>query len=285
MESVQDAVLAQPTSATLVRRLGLLDSMALIVGVIIGSGIFLVPGSVARQVTSLLGVIGVWAAGGILSIFGGLALAELGSSLPTAGGLYVYIERAYGRFAGFIYGWMGLCIINTGSVATMAVGVGSYIAPIAHFTTVEQKLFQIGLISEFTLINCLGVTLGKWVQNTLSITKLGGLSLMILFLLAHGSPAHRRHTLLALSGIFPFRSFRNRPDRSCRAYDGWHVISFAAGEVKQPTRNIPASLILGTLACVTVYVLANVSYYSVLNSSAIAASDRVAAVAISTAMG
>jgi len=286
MESVQDAALVvQPRSATLVRRLGLLDSMALIIGVIIGSGIFLVPGSVARQVMSLSGVIAVWAAGGLLSIFGGLALAELGSSLPTAGGLYVYIERAYGRFAGFIYGWMGLCIINTGSVATMAVGVGSYIAPIAHFSTVEQKLFQIGLIALFTVINCLGVTLGKWVQNALSFTKLGGLALMIVFLLAHGSSAHLATHFWPSPGPFHLAPFGIALIGVLWAYDGWHVISFAAGEVKHPTRNIPASLILGTLACVTVYVLANVSYYSVLDSSAIKASDRVAAVAISTAMG
>jgi basic amino acid/polyamine antiporter, APA family len=285
MGSVQDVAVAQPKSASLVRKLGLLDSMALVVGVMIGSGIFLVPGSVARQVESLAGVIAVWSAGGILSIFGGLALAELGSSLPTAGGLYVYIERAYGRFAGFIYGWMGLSIINTGSVATMAVGVGSYIAPIAHFTTVEQKLFQVGLIALFTLINSLGVTLGKWVQNALSLTKLGGLALMILFLFAHGSRSHLATHFWPSHGVFHLAPFGIALIGVLWAYDGWHVISFAAGEVKHPTRNIPGSLILGTLACLIVYVLANVSYYSVLDPSAIQASDRVAAVAISTAMG
>ena len=120
MESVQDSAGNQASAVSLVRKLDLLDSMALVIGVIIGSGIFLVPGSVAGQLGSLLSVIGVWIVGGVLSIFGGLALAELGASLPTAGGLYVYIERAYGRLVGFIYGWMGLAIINTGSGATMA---------------------------------------------------------------------------------------------------------------------------------------------------------------------
>jgi basic amino acid/polyamine antiporter, APA family len=285
MESVQDSALARQQPATLVRKLGLLDSMALVIGVIIGSGIFLVPGSVARQLESLSAVITVWIAGGILSIFGGLALAELGSSLPTAGGLYVYIERAYGRFAGFIYGWMGLSIINSGSVATMAVGAGSYIAPIAHFSIVEQKLFQVGLIAFFTLINCFGVTLGKWVQNTLSFTKLGGLTVMIVLLLTHGSRTHLTAHFWPSSGHFNFAPFGIALIGVLWAYDGWHVISFAAGEVKQPTRNIPGSLIMGTLACVIVYVLANIAYYSVLEPSAIRASDRVAAVAISTAMG
>lgn len=270
---------------TLVRKLGLLDSMALVIGVIIGSGIFLVPGSVAGQLTSLSAVIGVWIAGGILSIFGGLALAELGASLPTAGGLYVYIERAYGRFVGFIYGWMGLAIINTGSVATMAVGAGSYVAPLAHFSPTEQKLFQIFLIAFFTTINCLGVTLGKWVQNALSFTKLGGLGLMIIFLLSHGSRARLSAHLWDSTAGLHLAPFGVALIGVLWAYDGWHVISFAAGEVKQPTRNIPGSLILGTLSCVIVYVLANVAYYSVLEPSSIRASDRVAAVAVGTAMG
>ena len=287
MESVQDSVVTQEQGqhAGLVRKLGLLDSAALVIGVIIGSGIFLVPGSVAGQLESLLAVVGVWIAGGVLSIFGGLALAELGSSLPTAGGLYVYIERAYGRFAGFIYGWMGLAIINTGSVATMAVGAGSYVAPLAHFSAVEQKLFQIALIAFFTTINCFGITLGKWVQNALSITKLGGLGLMIVFLLAHGSSARLTTHLWNPAQGLHLAPFGIALIGVLWAYDGWHVISFAAGEVKNPTRNIPGSLILGTLACVVVYVLANVAYYSVLDPSAIRASDRVAAVAVGTAMG
>lgn len=285
MESVQDSAGNQTSAVSLVRKLGLLDSMALVIGVIIGSGIFLVPGSVAGQLGSLLSVIGVWIAGGVLSIFGGLALAELGASLPTAGGLYVYIERAYGRLVGFIYGWMGLAIINTGSVATMAVGAGSYVGPLAHFSPAEQKLFQVCLIVFFTTINCFGVTLGKWVQNALSFTKLGGLSLMIIFLLSHGSTTRLTAHLWDSTAGMHLAPFGIALIGVLWAYDGWHVISFAAGEVKEPTRNIPGSLILGTLSCVIVYVLANVSYYSVLEPSAIRASDRVAAVAVGTAMG
>lgn len=286
----RDAMVTTPAAtvqprATLVRQLGLLDSAALVVGVIIGSGIFLVPGSVARQLHSLLAVIGVWVAGGILSIFGGLALAELGSSLPQAGGLYVYIERAYGRFAGFIYGWMGLCIINSGSAATMAVGAGSYIAPIAHFSATQQKLFQVGVIVLFTTINCFGVTLGKWVQNALSITKLGGLFLMIVFLLGHGERTRLAANFWPASFHFSVAPFGIALIGVLWAYDGWHVLSFAAGEVTDPTRNIPASLILGTFACVIAYTLANIAYYSVLTPSIIQSSDRVAAVAVSSALG
>ncbi len=250
-----------------------------------GSGIFLVPGSVARQIQSLSGVLAVWITGGILSIFGGLALAELGSSLPTAGGLYIYIERAYGRFAGFIYGWMGLCIINSGSVSTMAVGVGSYIAPIAHLSGAQQKIFQVGVIAFFTTINCVGVTLGKWVQNALSFTKVAGLLLMIVFLMAHGSWFRLAANFWPKSSELTLAPFGIALIGVLWAYDGWHVLSFAAGEVKKPTRNIPASLILGTLVCVVVYIIANVAYYSVLDPSVIRTSDRAAAVAVSSSMG
>lgn len=285
MPSVHQSAALRTEGPALVRKLGLVDSIALVTGVIIGSGIFLVPGSIARQVTSLATVIGVWVVGGVLSIFGGLALAELGASLPKAGGLYVYIERAYGRLAGFIYGWMGLCIINTGSAAAMTVGVGTYIAPIAHFSLLEQKVFQVGVIAFFTLVNCFGLTLGKWVQNALSFTKLGGLTLMIGFLLLHGSATNLTANFWPAPGPLKFQAFGIALIAVLWAYDGWHVISFAAGEIKQPTRNIPGSLILGTLACVVIYVLANVAYYSVLQPSAIRSSDRVAAVATSTALG
>ena len=271
--------------AALVRQLSVLDSTSLVMGVIIGSGIFLVPGSIARQLPALSTVIAVWIVGGFLSVLGGLALAELGASIPRAGGLYVYIERAYGRPAGFIYGWMGLAIVNSGSVATMAVGVGSYVASIAHLTPLQQKLFQICVLAVFTAINCFGVKAGKWVQNVLSLTKLGGLLLMTVVLLLHGHRVNLSSDFWPGTGQFHFGAFGIALIAVLWAYDGWHTLSFAAGEVRDPTRTIPLSLMLGTLACVVVYLLANLAYYSVLAPSAIRASDRVAAVAVTTAAG
>lgn len=269
----------------LVRQLGLFDSAALVVGVIIGSGIFLVPGSIARQLPSLAAVLAVWIVGGFLSILGGLALAELGASLPQAGGLYVYIERAYGRFAGFVYGWMGIAIVNSGSVATMAVGAGTYVASVAHLSLVQQKIFQVVVLLFFTTINCFGVTLGKWVQNLLTSIKLGGLLVMTVFLFVHGNWANLSTNFWPAPGKVSFSAFGIALIAVLWAYDGWHTLSFVAGEVRNPTRNIPGSLILGTVACVIVYVLANIAYYSVLNPTAIRTSERVAAVAISTAWG
>jgi APA family basic amino acid/polyamine antiporter len=275
----------QSKPAALLRQLGLLDSAALVMGVIIGSGIFLVPGSIARNLPSLAVVIAVWVFGGFLSVLGGLALAELGASLPDAGGLYIYIERAYGRFAGFVYGWMGLAIINSGSVATMATGVGTYAASVVHLSIIEQKIFQVAVLFFFTAINCLGVALGKWVQNLLSSIKFGGLLLMTVLLFAHGNLTNLKANLWPISGQFHLPAFGIALIAVLWAYDGWHTLSFVAGEVKDPTRNIPASLIMGTVACMVAYVLANIAYYSVLDVSAIRSSDHVAAVAVSTAWG
>lgn len=279
------AAVADGHSAALIRQLGVLDSTSLVMGVIIGSGIFLVPGSIARQLPALSTVIAVWVVGGFLSVLGGLALAELGASIPRAGGLYVYIERAYGRPAGFIYGWMGLAIINSGSVATMAVGVGSYVASVLHLSSVEQKVFQIFLLGVFTAINCFGVKAGKWVQNALSLTKVSGLLLMTVILLAHGTAANLRVNFWPGPGQFHLASFGVALIAVLWAYDGWHTLSFAAGEVKNPGRTIPASLMLGTLACVVVYVLANIAYYAVLTPAEIRATDRVAGVAVTSAAG
>ncbi|HEX6879265.1 MAG TPA: amino acid permease [Terriglobales bacterium] len=285
MEPNENKQPIQAKSGALLRQLGLLDSTALVMGVIIGSGIFLVPASIARELSSLSAVVAVWVFGGFLSVLGGVALAELGASLPNAGGLYIYIERAYGRFAGFVYGWMGLAVINSGSVATMAVGAGTYVSSIAHLSPVQQKIFQIGVLLFFTTINCLGVRLGKWVQNVLSSIKFGGLLVMTIFLFAHGNVTNLTANFWPASGHLNLSAFGIALIGVLWAYDGWHTLSFVAGEVKEPTRNIPASLILGTIACMSIYVLANVAYYSVLSSEAIRSSDHVAAVAVSTAWG
>lgn len=285
MEPNQDKPRSQERSGALLRQLGMLDSAALVMGVIIGSGIFLVPGNIAREVSPLAAVIGVWIVGGFLSVLGGLALAELGASLPNAGGLYIYIERAYGRFAGFVYGWMGLAIINSGSVATMAVGAGTYVASVAHLSSVQQKVFQVVVLLFFTTINCLGVTLGKWVQNVLTSIKFGGLLVMTVFLFVHGHWTNLTGSFWPASGHFSLSLFGIALIGVLWSYDGWHTLSFVAGEVKNPTRNIPASLIVGTVACMSIYVLANVAYYSVLDPAAIRSSDHVAAIAISTAWG
>ncbi len=277
---------ASAAGGKLIRQLGLQDSIAIVMGTMIGSGIFLVPGPIARQLHSLSSVILVWLVGGALSLFGALSLGELGAMFPSAGGLYVYLLHAYGRGMGFIYGWTAFVLINTGSIATMAVGLGTYVAPVLHLSYASQRVLQIASIGALTAIQCFGVKLGKSVQNLLTAAKVGGLGFMVIFLLSHGSlhrlgtnfwPAPDARLAVGAVGIALIATLW--------AYDGWHVVSFTAGEIKDASRTLPLSLLIGTLLTVIIYVVANVSYYAVLEPAAIRSSDRVAAVAMSHVMG
>ncbi len=276
------------TETTLVRELGLFDSTAIVIGVILGSGIFLVPKEVATRLDSLFLVLLAWLAGGILSLFGALSLAEMGAAFPGAGGLYVYLSKAYGRPAGFLYGWGLFTAIQSGSIATLAVAFSLYtnqLIPIGYW---GQKAVSIGCILFLTYINCRGVRSGKLVQNLFTVAKMGGLGIMIVLLFAKGHPVQ-----LIPQEFWPKQGFGSFPTAAFGialigvlwAYEGWHVISFTASEMKDPQRTLPRSLIYGTVIMVIVYMLANLAYYSVLNRSQILQSDAVAATAVRLAVG
>ncbi len=179
-------------AATLVRSLGLWDSVSLILGIMVGSGIFLMAGSIAMQLDSLAAVVGVWTFGGLLSLCGAAALSELGAALPAAGGLYVYLTRAYGRGVGFVYGWSAMALIHAGGLATLVTAMGLYAAPILGLTEPQRKVLQLACLAAFVVINCLGVAVGKWVQNLLTAVKIGGIAVMTAFLYAHGSTSMLR---------------------------------------------------------------------------------------------
>jgi len=271
-------------TARLVRALGLGDSVSLIVGIMVGSGIFLMAGSIALQLSSLAAVIAVWAFGGLLSLCGAAALSELGAALPQAGGLYVYITRAFGREAGFVYGWSAMALIHAGSLATLAAAIGLYVGPVLDLSRGEQKLLQLGCIAAFVVINCLGVSVGKWVQNSLTGAKVAGVAAMTLVLYWRGSFG-LLHGHWAPHGSVRPLAFGVALVAVLWAYDGWHFVSFAAGEVKDPERTLPRSLLLGTGLVIVIYLLVNVAYYTVLSPSQIQGTDRVAALATEHALG
>lgn len=264
-----------------------MDATSVVVGTIIGSGIFLVPQAVAQQLPSLGMVTLVWVVGGVLSLSGALSLAELAAAFPRAGGLYVYLRHAYGPAAGFLYGWGLLTMIHSGSIATLAVAFGLYLSQLIPLDSTAQKAFSIACILLLTGVNCLGLRAGKLVQNLFTLAKLGGLAVMTLLLFARGRPlellpqdfwpagGHRAVWVpfgVALVGVL-------------WAYEGWHVVSFAAGEIRDPTRNLPRSLLYGTLIITGVYLSANAAYYSVLTGAEIAASNTVAATAMTRTVG
>ncbi|HEY3383443.1 MAG TPA: amino acid permease [Vicinamibacterales bacterium] len=270
---------------SLARELGLWDSVSLIMGIMIGSGIFLMAGSIALQLDSLSAVAGVWAFGGLLSLCGAAALSELGAALPSAGGLYVYLTTVYGPAVGFVYGWSAMALIHAGSIATLAAAIGLYAAPLLGLTPAQQKVFQILCIAAFVGVNCLGLVVGKWVQNTLTVAKLAGLGVMTVLLYSRGSVALLLDHAAPSGASVSWTGFGVALVAVLWAYDGWHFVSFAAGEVKDPSRTLPRSLLIGTALTFAIYLLVNLAYYAVLPPDLIRGTNRVAAAAVEHAFG
>ena len=272
-------------STGLARELGLWDSVSLIMGIMIGSGIFLMAGSIALQLDSIAAVAGVWAFGGLLSLCGAAALSELGAALPTTGGLYVYLNKVYGPAVGFVYGWSAMALIHAGSIATLAAAIGLYAAPLLGLTPGQQKAFQLCCIAAFVGVNCLGLVVGKWVQNILTAAKLLGITLMTVLLYSRGSFALLLdHATPSGSGL-SWTSFGVALVAVLWAYDGWHFASFTAGEVKDPSRTLPRALLIGTALTFAIYLLVNLAYYAVLPPEMIRGTNRVAAAAVEQAFG
>jgi len=283
--SIARTITSAPASGTLVRELGLGDSISIIMGIMIGSGIFLMAGSIARELNSLAAVLAVWMLGGLMSLAGALSLGELGAAFPAAGGLYVYLAEAYGPAVGFIYGWSSISLIYAGSIATMAAAIGFYTAPLLGLNHWEQKLLQALSIAFFALVNSLGVSAGKHIQNALTALKVVGLASMVAVLYWRGSARLLRTDLLPSGHALEITSFGAALVAVLWAYDGWHVVSFAAGEIRNPGRTLPRALLIGTLVTTAIYLLANAAYYAVLSPDAIRATDRVAAAAVQSALG
>lgn len=272
-------------SAPLVRALGVWDSVSLIMGIMIGSGIFLMAGSIAVQLHSVAAVISVWAFGGLLSLCGAASLSELGAALPSAGGLYVYLARAFGPGTGFVYGWSAMALIHAGGLATLAAAIGLYLGPILGLSSLGQKLVPLACIAVFVTVNSVGVKPGKWTQNVLTAVKVVGLVVMTLLLYARGQTRLLVASWAPAGGRPSLVSFGVALLAVLWAYDGWHFISFAAGEVDNPSRTIPRSLLIGTVLTLGIYLLVNAAYYVVLTPAEIRGTDRVAATAVQHVFG
>lgn len=273
---------ADPTS-DLPRRLGLIDALAIVIGITIGGGIFLVPNLVAQELKSPVAIIAVWVFAGVISFFGALACAELGCAIPATGGQYVYLREAYGPMIGFLCGWSMFTVARTAQVAWLAVTLALYTSYFVSLSPIESKLLGIGAIVLFTAINYRGVTAAAIVQRIFTLAKIVGLLVIIgsAFLWA-GKAAP------ASSSIGPrmsLSSFGVALIACVLAYDGWVQLAFVAGEIRNPKRNIFLALAIGSAACIAIYVLANVAYMHVLSIPEIAASDRVAASAAQRTLG
>src|SRR5437763_10739122 len=307
------APVAQTKATGFIRGLGLLDSTMIVAGSMIGSGIFIVSADISRQVGSPGWLLVVWIITGLLTIMAALSYGELAAMMPKAGGQYVYLREAFSPMWGFLYGWTLFLVIQTGTVAAVAVGFARYlgvlvppvseskylIAPIAisknyAISLSTAQLVGVLLIVLLTFMNTRGLKLGKLVQNTFTTAKLAALfGLIVLGLLigsrsgalganfsslwtVRGSLEDFGGELTAISAFGLFVGICVAQTGSLFSADAWNNITFTAGEVKDPKRNIPLSLAFGTIIVIALYLLANVAYLATLPFERIQGADRVA---------
>lgn len=265
-------------------RLGLFSGTMMVVGGIIGSGIFLNPAIVAQRVGTVGLTLTVWVLGGIVALIGAMVYAELGARRPIAGGGYIYLREAYGRLPAFLYAWALLLVIATGAIAAVAVTFGSYTAALLGLGPTAQVPLAIGAILLLSAINYLGVRPGAMTQNVLTLLKLGALTLLIVAGLT-GVPApaaveqdaHQTEgVLLAVGAALVPVLF---------AYGGWQQTNFIAEELIDAERNLPRALLAGVTIVVVVYLLANLAYLKTLGISGLARSSAPAADAMSAVFG
>ena len=259
--------------------------MAIVVGTVIGSGIFLVPGPIAQRLPTLTLVLLVWIVGGLLSLFGSLSMGELAAIYPEAGGLYIYLRNIYGRPVAFLYGWALFSLIQSGSIATLASGFALYVSKITPLSSIELRMLPILCILFFTLVNLFGIRLAGAVQNLSAISKVVGIALVFGLLISRAHGVAPGLPLPIKGTVSLALNFGTALIAVLWSYEGWHVVSFTAGEFRDPRRDLPRSLFLGTLIITGIYLLLNVAYYVVLTPAQVAASGSPAGAAIEATWG
>lgn len=250
----------------LVRSLGLRETFALVVGTVIGTGVFLKAAVMSQTTGAPVWVLSAWVVAGVLSFVGALCYAELGSMFPRAGGEYVYLREAYGDFAGFLYGWMRFWIGTPGSIAAYGVGAATFLSAIVDFGSPSGKnLVAIATIVFFSGINCFTVLVGGRLQALLTAFKITMILALTAAIFFGGSGGNVEHLVPAGAADFRgFSAFGTAMLAALWAYDGWCNMPMAAGEVDNPGRNIPLALGLGMAAVLGIYVLANLGYFYAL---------------------
>jgi len=264
------------------RKLSLIDSISIVVGVIIGAGIFLVPSDVARSLPSTPLIAAVWVAAGILTFFGALAFAEMGAAMPSTGGQYVFLREAFGPLWAFLCGWTFLLVSMTASMAWLAVSFCRYLGYFVPLDPWQAKGAALLLVFVLTYINYRGVTLGAWVQKILTGAKIVGIVVLVVAALL--APAR---TSIANEPDIPLRfgDFGVAMIACLLAYDGWVNMSFVAGEIREPRKNVFRALLIGVALAMVLYLSANAAYLLVLSPAELANTERVGATVAERTMG
>jgi len=300
-------------SRELKKNIGLRPAISIVIGSVIGAGIFMKPATMAGQLGSPTLLILVWIVAGAISIFGAMIYAELGAMFPETGGPYVYLEKTYGEFTAFLYGWSTLAVINTAAIASMAFVAADYagyflhlprfapavessiklhipyIADIYPLQNFGVKTLSILIIALITAVNYLSTRSGNFIQYIATILKTLALLLLIGGILFSGKGDTENFFTNApgfhLRDWTVFAAFMAATTGAFSSYDGWYNVNMVAGEIKDPRRNLTKSLLIGLLACMAIYVLTNLAYLYVLPVGQMAGSRLVAADAMEKALG
>ncbi|MEO6444201.1 MAG: amino acid permease [Gemmatimonadaceae bacterium] len=286
---------ATPTKATpgaLPRRIGLWSAVAVVVGSTIGSGIFRSPAGVADKIPGPLPLIIIWALGGVFALCGALTLAEVASEIPHTGGFYAFLREGWGRLYAFLFGWGQLTMVRAAALGAIAITFAEYFVRVLGFDPTIAPYDQYAryvaaaAITVTAIFNIVGVKWGTAVTNVTTVAKYGGLAFIVVTALALGLPqTGGNFTPMVPEGSFAMGSAGLALVSVLWAYDGWGDLSYVAGEVKDPQRNLPRALIGGTLAVVVIYCLANLAYLAVLPVEQIRTSKLVAADVAEVVMG
>jgi basic amino acid/polyamine antiporter, APA family len=271
------------SKADLPRRLGVLDATAIVVGIVIGSGIFVLPNLIARTLPSSAAILAAWIVSGVLSFFGALAYAELGAMMPATGGQYVYLREAYGPLCAFVGAWVFMLAVLSGGSAWLAVTFSIYAGYFLPLTAATSKLTAVALIAAVSAVNYLGVREGAWVQRTFTFLKIA--ALLVIIGAAFLAPRSQAVAQVSQSPALSLGHFSIAMAACLMAYNGWSYVSFVAGEVRDPQRNLLRALVIGMATVAILYVLANLAYLKVLTIPEIASTERVGAEVATRTMG
>jgi basic amino acid/polyamine antiporter, APA family len=288
--------------AQLVRAIGLSGATLLVIGNVIGSGIFLTTGIMAQELPSTMLILTAWTAGGLLAMAGGLTYAEMGSMFPRSGGLYVFLSEAYGPVCGFLFGWACLLVILTGSVATVAIGFAEYFSyffpalgtanilatfamPWGPWSISAGQLVAAASIVIITAINYVGVRRGNLTNTVLTAAKVGALVALPLLALVYMRADPAFTPVVPPGALRPLASFGVIMIAVMWTYEGWYYVAFSAGEIRDAARNVPRALIYGTLALTAIYVSVNIAYFYTLTIAEMAGVTRIAEKAVTALVG
>jgi APA family basic amino acid/polyamine antiporter len=270
----------------LIRRLGLFDATMLVMGGIVGSGIFINPYVVARQVSTPALILGAWALGGLIALVGALVYAELASLRPQVGGQYAYLREAFHPAAAFVYGWCLLLVIQSGGMAAVAVTFARYFQELSHAPLADGAVAVL-VLALLTAINCLGVRAGSTLQSALMVLKIGVIVAMVAagIYFVEGSRARFTPVLDRPLSFDLLSAMGAALVPTLFAYGGWQTASFLSGELRRPERDLPRGLLLGVAGVVGLYLAVNLICLRVLGPEGLAATRAPASAVMRQALG